>query len=50
MKAKINNTQQKSKCMLSGDRDETVIHIINECSQLAKRTKTGHDWVRKVIH
>ena len=31
--------------------DETINHIINECSKLAqKEYKTIHDWVKKVIH
>ena len=37
--------------MLCGDRDETINHIISECSKLAqKEYKTKHDWVGKVIH
>ena len=32
-------------------RDETINHIISECSQLAqKEYKTRYDWVGKVIH
>ena len=43
--------QQKSKCRLCGDRDETINHIISECSKLAQREyKARHDWVGKVIH
>ncbi len=35
--------------MLDGDRDETINHIISECSKLAqKEYKTRHDWVGKV--
>ena len=31
--------------------DETINHIISECSKLAqKEYKTRHDWVSKVIH
>ena len=31
--------------------DETINHIISECSKLAlKKFKTRHDWVGKVIH
>ena len=48
IKARIDKTQQNSKC---GDRDETITHIISECSKLAqKEHKTRHDWVGKVIH
>ena len=51
MKARIDKTQQNSKCRLCGDRDETINHIISECSKLAqKEYKTRHDWVGKVIH
>ena len=48
---RIDKTQQNSKCSLCGDRDETINHIIIECSKLAqKEYKTRHDWVHKVIH
>ena len=51
IKASIDKTQQNSKCRLCGDRDETINHIISECSKLAqKEYKARHDWVGKVIH
>ena len=51
IKAGIDKTQQNSKCRLCGDRDETINHIISECSKLAqKEYKPRHDWVGKVIH
>ena len=51
IKARIDKTQQNSKCRLCGDRDETNNHIISECNKLAqKESKTRHDWVGKVIH
>ena len=51
IKARIDETQQNSKCRLCGDRDETINHIISECSKLAqKEYRTRHDWVGKVIH
>ena len=35
----------------NNNRDETINHIINECSKLAqKEYKTRHDWMGKVIH
>ena len=37
IKAKIDKTQQNSKCRLCGDRDETINHIISECSKLAQK-------------
>ena len=51
IKARIDKTQQNSKCRLCGDKDETINYIISECSKLAhKEYKTRHDWVGKVIH
>ena len=51
IKARIDKMQQNSKCRLCGDRDETINHIISECSKLAqKEYKARHDWVGKVIH
>ena len=51
IKARIDKTQQNSKCRLCGDRDETINHIISECSKLAqKEYKTRHDWEGKVTH
>ena len=51
IQARINKTQQNSKCRLCGDRDKTINHIISECSKLAqKEYKTKHDWAGKVIH
>ena len=50
-KARIDKTQQNSKCRQCGDRDETINHIISECSKLElKEYKARHDWVGKVIH
>ena len=51
IKTRIDKTQQNSKCRLCCDRDETINHIINECSKSAqKEYKTRHDWIGKVIH
>ena len=50
-KARIDKTQQNSKCKLCGDRDETIKHKITECSKLTQnKYKTRHDWVGKVIY
>ena len=50
-KAKIDKTQQNSRCRLRGDRDKAIKHIISECIKLAqKEYKTRRDWVGKVIH
>ena len=49
--ARIDKSQQNSKCRLCGDRDETINHIISECSKLVQMEyKARHDWVGKVIH
>ena len=37
IKARIDKTQQNSKCRLCGDRDETINHIKSECSKLAQK-------------
>ena len=51
IKARIDKTQQNSKSRLCSDRDETINHIISECSKLSqKKYKAWHDWVGKVIH
>ena len=48
IKARIDKTQQNSKCRLYGDRDKTINHIISECSKLAQREyKARHDWLCK---
>ena len=51
IKARIDKTQQNSKFRLCSDRDETINHIISECSKLVPREyKARHDWVGKVVH
>ena len=37
IKARINKMQQNNKCRLCGDRDETINHIISECSKIAQK-------------
>ena len=50
IKARIEKTQQNSRCRLYGDRDKMINHI-SECSKLAqKEYKSRHYWVGKVIH
>ena len=45
IKARIDKTQQNSKCRLCSNRDETINHIVSECSKLAQQEyKTRHDW------
>ena len=51
IKAKIDKTQEESKCRMCGQVDEMVNHTISECSKLAqKEYKRRHDWVGKRIH
>ena len=51
IQARIDKTQQNSRCRLRSERDETINHIISECSKLAQREyKTKHDGVGKGIH
>ena len=49
--ARIDTTQQNSRCRLCGDIDKKINHLISECSKLAqKQYMTRHNWVDKVIH
>ena len=51
IKARIDKTKKNNKCRLCGDRDETINHIISECSNLAQNEyKTRHEWLGKVNH
>ena len=44
IKAKIDKTQQNSKCKLCGD--ETISHIISEHSRLAQKVYDTTEWGR----
>ena len=37
VKAKIDKTQQNSKCSLCGERDETINYIMSEYSKIAQK-------------
>ena len=51
VKARIDKTQQNSRCRLCGDKDETINNTISEHNKLVqKKSKTRPDWVGKVIH
>ena len=51
IKARIDKTQQNSRCRLCGDKEEMINQMISESSKLAqKKYKTWHDWVGKLIH
>ena len=51
IKAKIDKTKQESKCRMCGQADESVNHILSECSNMAQTEyKRRHDWVGKKVH
>ena len=51
IKRRIDRTQQKSKCRLYCERDETIDQVISEWSQIAQNEyKTRHERAGKVIH
>ena len=51
IKTKIDNTLENNTCMLSGNRDETIAHLLSECSNVtSKEYKSRYDFVGKVIH
>ena len=51
IKAKIDKTQEESKCKMCGRVDETVNHVLSECSKMAQTEyKRRHDWVGNRIH
>ena len=51
IKVRLYKAKQNSKCRLCIDRNETINHIISECSKLAQKDyNTRHDRVSKVIH
>ena len=37
IKAKIDKTQQESKCRVCGQNDESFRHILSECSKMAQK-------------
>ena len=39
VKTKIDKMQQNSKCRLCDDIDETINHIISECSKLTQKVQ-----------
>ena len=51
IKAKIEKTQENSKCRLCGKLEGSVKIMLNECGKLAqKEYKRRHDWFGKKIH
>ena len=51
VKTRIDKSQSNSKCRMCGQTDETINHILNECSKLAQSEyKRRHDWIGRRIH
>ena len=51
LKAKIDKTQENSKCRMCGKAEESVNHVLSECSKLAqKEYKRRHGWFGMKIH
>ena len=49
--AKVDQTQTQIKCRMCGKVDESINHVLNECSKLAQNEyKRRHDWVGKRVH
>ena len=47
---RIDHSCVSSKCRICSDKDETVWHVIGECSKLATLYKRRHDNVARIIH
>ena len=51
IKAKIDKTQENSKYRMCGKAEESVNHVLSECSKLVqKKYKRQHDWFGTKIH
>ena len=51
IKAKIDKTQENSKCRICGKPEESVNNVLSECSKSAqKEHKRRHDWFGTKIH
>ena len=51
LKFRIDHSCVSRKCRMCGDKDETVWHVIGECSKLAgTEYKRRHDNVARIIH
>ena len=48
---KIDKTQEDSKCRMCFKADESINHLLSECSKMAqKEYKRRHDWIGRKIH
>ena len=51
VKVKIDKTQEDSTCRMCGKADESINHLLSECSKMAqKEYKRRHDWIGRKIH
>ena len=51
VKAKIDKTQEDSTCRMCGKADESINHLLSECSKMAqKEYKRRHDWIGRKVH
>ena len=51
VKAKIDKSQEDSRCRLCSKADESINHLLSECSKMTqKEYKRRHDWMRKKVH
>ena len=51
IKTKIDGPRNEPKCRMCKVNDETITHIISECSKrLQKEYKHRHDWIEKTVH
>ena len=51
VKAKIDKTQEDSTCRMCGKADESINHLLSECSKMAqKEYKRRHGWIGRKIH
>ena len=50
-KARIERSRESAKCRMYKEKDETVTHLISECSKLAQKAyKRRHDKVATAVH
>ena len=51
IKARIERTQEESKCRMCSRAVETINHMLSECSKMAQNEcKKRHNWMGKRIH
>ena len=51
IKARIDRTQEESKCRMCGRADDTINHLLNEFSKMTqKEYKRINEWMGKRIH